>query len=101
MPDRMTPEDEIRAALEQKDEAQLEELKRLVDAGRDEYHVFLGRIGLAWLMHTSQGSLKRVMSEMDDVEIDSRRGGPDLIHPDPKRSMIDHYRLKQSRDQSA
>jgi hypothetical protein len=101
MTDRMTPEDEIRAALEQKSEAQIGELKRLVDVGRDEYHTFLSRIGLGWLMHTSRSSLKRVMSEMEDVEMDSRRGGPDIIHPDPKRSMIDHYSLKQSRDQSA
>jgi hypothetical protein len=102
MTDRMTPEDEIRAALEQKSEAQIGELKRLVDSGRDEYHTFLGQIGLAWIMHTSKGSLKRAMDEMEDIEIDTRRGGPDMVlYPDSDRSMVDHYRLKQSRDQSA
>ena len=102
MTDRMTPEDEIRAALEQKSEAQIGELKRLVDVGRDEYHTFLSRIGLGWLMHTSRSSLKRAMNEMADIEIDSRRGGPNMaIYPDSDRSMVDHYRLKQCRDQSA
>jgi hypothetical protein len=102
MTDRMTSEDEIRAALEQKSEAQIGELKRLVDFGRDEYHTVLSRIGLAWIMHTSKGALKRAMDEMEDIEIDTRRGGPDMaLYPDSDRSMVDHYRIKKSSNQSA